>query len=217
MDPYQKQQYVDWLIHAPSNCTCLRVLNAKHYEGKIQPMDMHQHMVNRLTGYHSTRLIYATQRGCLGCVQWLVNQGDLKTSESERERKFEPSVLVRTISKNYIDILRHLLINKANVNHDRMYICSPLKLAMSCEDRTEIAHLLIDFGATTPKYGGKQTLGIIRDLISGRNHCRRASAIVLGLWRFNRFRFGGNARDIIKLIAACIWSTRFVPVWGHIK
>lgn len=70
------------------------------------------------------------------------------------------------------------------------------------------AKVLLDAGAKPSKCFDKTPLWVWDYLV--KRDCKRATCcIVLGLQRFcSSNTIGGNGRDVLKMIARCIWATR---------
>jgi len=129
----QVQKFSNWLQNIPSDCKCIGKISANR---KLLTVEAY-HIVF-LSAASGNRLLFATQKGCLGCVQWLLNDDAL---ELYVEPIFGFSVLSSAVKHS--DILYYLLSCKADVNgkYD-----SPLTLAIQGGYSASI-NMLIDFGA----------------------------------------------------------------------
>lgn len=105
---------------------------------------------------------------------------------------------------NKVKIVRALIdMDKVNVNMGNGGNYTPLRFALN---NANVAKILLDAGAHYDKNAPQW----VRDFMLRREKTRLVCIVVLGqlLCRGSIVLQSGNGRDVLRMVARCIWSTR---------
>lgn len=124
----------------------------------------------------------------------------------------EKNAMHYAASKGKPNLLRVLLLNGTNVDILNGIGQTPLNRAV--ENRNvECVHMLLDAGANVKltknmfSYDGKIWMWISR-IQRAREKARIASIVIVGLSRCGCGVLGLCGRDVLRIVARCVWSTR---------
>lgn len=158
--------------------------------------------VNVKDDYNYTPLTYAVLNQEYGCAELLLRAG---ANPNVLIGCSETSLIRNSIVHNDIPWCKLLLLHGAKINNEGT--TTDLDWA-DIYNRVDIAKLLVDYGA---KYSMiRNTNPQIAAFISQRNACREASQAILRLQKQHSSALGKcNGRDVLKIVAKCVWSHRF--------
>lgn len=109
-----------------------------------------------------------------------------------------------------VDVVRVLLGGGSNVDAVNNDGATPLFRALR-EDRRDIAELLINHGARA-RYFNDQLPDWARSMMA-RHACQLSCRAILELARRRSRVIGGNARDVLRLVAKMVWDGRRDQLW----
>ena len=169
--------------------------------------------VDLCDNYGDTPLHNAARHNQTKCVKFLLSRGaSVNILNSRGRTPFSISVL------NNLPI-GISLEEQDNPDHKKIIavFCAP-QFATHVDDLrpeffthgVKIATMLIDKGAGIRR--GKVSQNVC-EIAVGRENCKRVCTILFGIRRERCTILDTNARDIIRLIADMIWSTRFENHW----
>lgn len=112
-------------------------------------------------------------------------------------------------------ILRFIIdtFSPATINHNWGRNCCALYYAFDY-DQVECAKILLDFGAKLENVIEDDSVSIpqwAKDFDAGREKTRAATLVVLGASKTSKIN--NRNRDVMRIIARCIWSTRGYEIW----
>lgn len=95
---------------------------------------------------------------------------------------------------------------------------TPLGCAVLHNHRSCV-HLLLDRGADVSGFQEfylnkkPELFPLLQRFIHGRNRAQTATLVILNLMKEQTFRATGNGKDVLRMIARCVWATRENKKW----
>ena len=159
-----------------------------------------------------TYLHLAARRGYSIAISWLVEECGANVNVCD---DLGETPLYDAIQCWEVQVVRQLLSYGARVDVTNKRNKSPLHYIFDYRDRgmndqqREIIRLLLDSGAKLEWVSMECHLPEwAKTLADGRELCRQVCVTVLGLRRYRHSVLNTNVKDIICVIAKCVWRTR---------
>jgi hypothetical protein len=164
-----------------------------------------------------TCLSYASKHCRIECVLWLLEER-MANVNLFCDSAAQWNALHCAAVKGDPQICHILISHGADVDARVVYqtghrFNTPLEVAIKYA-HTDCVYILIDAGAKTNKI---VVPNWVNTLVESRKACRRTATILMGLYKYKRTTFGGNNRDVMRLVACAIWETRMNNRWQLVK
>lgn len=138
-------------------------------------------------------------------IRYFVQQGATLELDSHK-RRWSP--LHKAACRGRGKMTRALIDLGIPVDIHTEYNQTPLMRTYFYDSNFESAKVLIDAGANLSVFND-ELAGWVKEFVATREQTRAAAVIVLALQRCRSAVVGcGNGRDVLKMVARCVWSTR---------